>query len=105
LTAVADWGLRNLLERAHGLGATEPEHYLLPFNLRKSRILSKITQQKWDVTRPMVTWVKSWRKLMEACGMSGFRFHDLRHYAESRNIPNAALAISSCAYMQINDSA
>jgi integrase len=79
LTAVADWGLRNLLERARSLGATEPEHYLLPFNMRKSRIHSKITKQKWDVTRPMVTWVKSWRKLMGACGMKGFRFHDLRH--------------------------
>jgi integrase len=79
LTAVADWGLRNLLERARSLGATEPGHYLLPFNMRKSRVHSKITKQKWDVTKPMVTWVKSWRKLMEACGMSGFRFHDLRH--------------------------
>src|SRR5260370_34939889 len=27
----------------------------------------------------MSTWVKSWRKLMEACGMTSFRFHDLRH--------------------------
>jgi integrase len=79
LTAVAEWGLRNLLQRARALGATEPEHYLLPFNVRKSRILSKIAKQKWDVTKPMVTWVKSWRKLMGACGMPGFRFHDLRH--------------------------
>jgi integrase len=79
LTAVGEWGLRNLLERARGLGASEPEHYLLPLSMRKSRILSKVTDQKWDVTKPMVTWVKSWRKLMEACGMPGFRFHDLRH--------------------------
>jgi integrase len=28
---------------------------------------------------PMVTWVKSWRKLVTACKMPGFRFHDLRH--------------------------
>jgi integrase len=27
----------------------------------------------------MVSWVRSWRKLTEACGMKGFRFHDLRH--------------------------
>lgn len=79
LTAVAEWGLRNLLERARALGATRPEHYLLPLNIRKSRILSKTTDQKWDPTRPMATWVKSWRKLMGACGMPGFRFHDLRH--------------------------
>jgi integrase len=79
LTAVAEWGLRNLLERARALGVTEPEHYLLPLNIRKSRNMCKGTDQKWDMTRPMTTWVKSWRKLMEACGMQGFRFHDLRH--------------------------
>src|SRR5262249_37040102 len=46
---------------------------------KKSSILSKTTDQEWDVTRPMATWVKSWRKLMVECGMAGFRFHDLRH--------------------------
>jgi integrase len=79
LAEVAEWGLRHLLERAKALGATEPEHCLLPFFNRKSRIQSKITDRKWDVTKPMSTWVKSWRKLMDACGMAGFRFHDLRH--------------------------
>ena len=79
LMALADWGLQNLLLRAQALGATEPEHYLLPLNLRKSKHLSGQTKAKWDVTRPTTGWVKSWRKLMEACGMQGFRFHDLRH--------------------------
>lgn len=79
LMALADWGLRNLLLRAEVLGATEPEHYLLPLNLRKSKHLSGETKAKWDITRPMTSWVRSWRKLMEACGMQGFRFHDLRH--------------------------
>jgi integrase len=79
LMALADWGLQNLLLRAQALGATEPEHYLLPLNLRKSKHLSGQTKAKWDVARPMTGWVKSWRKLMEACGMQGFRFHDLRH--------------------------
>lgn len=79
LMALAEWGLRHLLERASALGAVEPQHYLLPFNLAKSRHCSKISTQKWDVTRPMVSWVKSWRKLMKACEMQGFRFHDLRH--------------------------
>jgi integrase len=79
LMALAEWGLRELLYRARTLGATEPEHYLLPMNLRRSRHWSKKTEQKWDVTQPMITWVKSWRKLMTACRMPGFRFHDLRH--------------------------
>ena len=79
LMALAEWGLGELLYRARQLGASEPEHYLLPLNLRKSRHWSKKTKQKWDVTQPMITWVKSWRKLMEKCKMRGFRFHDLRH--------------------------
>ncbi len=79
LMALAEWGLRELFYRARQLGATEPEHYLLPLNLRKSRHWSKKTTQKWDPTQPMVSWVKSWRKLMAASQMKGFRFHDLRH--------------------------
>jgi len=79
LMALAEWGLQELLYRARQLGASEPEHYLLPLDLRKSRHWSKKTKQKWDVTQPMTTWVKSWRKLMEKCNMRGFRFHDLRH--------------------------
>src|ERR1700692_2404749 len=76
LMALAEWGLQELLYRARQLGASEPEHYLLPLNLRKSRHWSKKTKQKWDVTQPMTTWVKSWRKLMEKCKMRGFRFND-----------------------------
>jgi integrase len=79
LMALAEWGLRELLYRARMLGATDPHHYLLPMNPRKSRHWSKKTKQKWDVTMPMVTWVKSWRKLVTACKMPCFRFHDLRH--------------------------
>lgn len=79
LMALAEWGLRQLLLRAQALGATEPHHYLLPLNVSKSRKLAKVTDKKWDVDRPMTTWVKSWRKLMVASDMKGFRFHDLRH--------------------------
>ena len=79
LTALGEWGLRHLLERAEMLGATEPTHYLLPLNRKKSRHLAKKSAQTWDVTRPMTSFVKGWRKLMECCKMQGFRFHDLRH--------------------------
>jgi integrase len=71
--------LHRLVERAKLLGATEPTHYLLPLNVKKSRRLARRTESKWDVTRPMTGWVRGWRKLMEACNMAGFRFHDLRH--------------------------
>ncbi len=77
LMALADWGMRQLLLRAQALGATEPQHYLLPLSLTRSRSADK--NQKFDVNRPMTGWVKSWRKLTQKCNMDGFRFHDLRH--------------------------
>ena len=78
LMALADWGMRQLLLRAQALGATEPQHYLLPLSLTRSRS-AKDKNQKFDVNRPMTGWVKSWRKLTQKCNMDGFRFHDLRH--------------------------
>jgi len=78
LMALAEWGLRNLLLRAQALGATESQHYLLPLRLCKSNS-PRDKKRKFDVTKPMTSWVKSWRKLIEKCGMKGFRFHDLRH--------------------------
>lgn len=78
LMALAEWGLRNLLVRAHALGATEPQHYLLPLRLVKSNS-PRDSNRKFDVNRPMTRWVRGWRKLTEKCGMKGFRFHDLRH--------------------------
>jgi|GEM_PF-1017484 len=79
LTALAKWGLRHLLERAHALEATEPQHYLLPLQLTQSRYYDKEKHEKWDLNRPMASWTRSWRKLVAECGMPGFRFHDLRH--------------------------
>ena len=79
LMAIAEWGLQQLLLRAQTLGATAPEHYLLPLNTARSRYAAQRASGEWDVTRPMRSWVKSWRKLMAASGMRGFRFHDLRH--------------------------
>ena len=78
LMALAEWGLHNLLIRAHALGATEPQHYLLPLRLVKSNS-PRDPNRKFDVNRPMTRWVRGWRKLTEKCGMTGFRFHDLRH--------------------------
>ena len=79
LMALAEWGLGQLLLRAQALGASAPEHFLLPLNVSKSRHLAKSTNAKWDASKPMTSWVKSWRKLTNSCGMNGFRFHDLRH--------------------------
>jgi hypothetical protein len=67
--ALAEGGLHHLLERARALGSVEPHHDLLPFCIAKSRHRCKMSAQKWDVSRPMVSWVRSWRKLVEACGI------------------------------------
>ena len=78
LMAIAEWGLQQLLMRAQVLGATDLEHYLLPLNTARSRYSAQRVNGEWNVTKPMRSWVKSRRKLMAACGMRGFRFHDLR---------------------------
>lgn len=79
LMALAEWGLRHLLERAYALGASEPQHYLLPMQRMQSRYYRKGEDPKWELNRPMLSWARAWRKLVAACGMAGFRFHDLRH--------------------------
>jgi len=55
--------------------ADRKQHHVLA----KSRHLAKARQGRWDVNRPMKTWMKSWRKLVQAAGIGHFRFHDLRH--------------------------
>jgi len=36
---------------------------------------------KPDPTKPMSTWRTAWRSLTKVAGLSGLRFHDLRHHA------------------------
>lgn len=94
-----------LYVRAQSLGATEPEHYLLPADL--SRHTKKTDPLKgrrgFDATRHQVSWDTAWRSLRKAAGSAiqdtaskenrelsteereaiaafqGLRFHDLRH--------------------------
>jgi integrase len=81
LNELALWALKRLLKRAEVLGATDPEHYLLPANL------SKHTSEKdplhdhkgYDPTRHQTSWSTAWENLKAAAGMKNFRFHDLRH--------------------------
>ena len=56
-------------ERAKTLGVDRPEHYIWP----------ACRWGRTDATQPIKKWDTAWRSLREAAGLSGLRFHDLRH--------------------------
>jgi len=58
-----------MFERADLLGHSEPDHYLWP----------ACQWGRYDATKPMLKWDTAWRALRDAAGLSGLRFHDLRH--------------------------
>jgi integrase len=70
LNQTATWAILQLLERAQGLGARHPEHYLIP---------SRVEGEQYDPTQPPSRW--AWRKLTAEAGLPGLRPHDLRHHA------------------------
>ena len=71
--------VRILLVRAGDLGANKPEHYLLPKNL--SRIAHGLNKgaRGYDPLKHQIYWDSAWGSLTEKAGLSGLRFHDLRH--------------------------
>jgi integrase len=80
LNGTATWALARLLERAVALGATAPDHYLLPaFRFRRTQEQSS-AGTGFDPHSPMRSWRSAWRKLTKIAGLQGLRFHDLRHH-------------------------
>jgi len=81
LNELALWALKRLLKRAELLGATDPEHYLLPANLSKHTNKKDPLHDRrgYDPTRHQTSWSTAWENLKAAAGMKNFRFHDLRH--------------------------
>lgn len=63
-----------MVKRADVLGHTAPEHYLWCAS----------QHHKLDPTKPARKWDTAWRALREAAGLSGLRFHDLRHTVVTR---------------------
>lgn len=74
LNRTAWWAVERLLDRAHKLGATSPEHYLIP---------KRLSGKKYDAAQPPSRWGwrTAWRKLTKEAGLEGLRPHDLRHHA------------------------
>ena len=66
--------MEQLLLRARILGATQPEHYLMP---------SRVSGKKYDPTEPLSRWGwwTAWRRLSREAGLEGLRPHDLRLHA------------------------
>lgn len=61
-----------LMARAKQLGATKPDHHLLPYRGRVG--------VNWDPTQPARGCRTAWRKLTREVGMRGLRIKDLRHH-------------------------
>ena len=74
LNQTAMWAVEQLLLRARILGATKPEHYLMP---------SRVSGKQYDPTQPLSRWGwrTAWRRLAKEAGLEGLRPHDLRHHA------------------------
>jgi integrase len=76
-TPEVTWALGTLMERAKGLGATDPYHYLFPIH---------ITADRYDPLKPMTVWGmrKPWDAVREKTGLTWLRMYDLRHTAITR---------------------
>jgi integrase len=72
---------QRLLLRAKLLGASKPEHHLLPLNSSKGKFGIGTGRRGYDPTRAMKDGGTAWRTLVKKAGLDGFRFHDLRHAA------------------------
>ena len=85
LTDVACSALARLRTRAESFGPVEPSHYV--FASYVSRRVFHGTKvvgcnlAEFDPTKHVNSWRTAWRTLTKNAGLSGFRFHDLRHCA------------------------
>jgi integrase len=66
--------IMRMVARADRLGHTDPSHYLWCAS----------QHHKFDPTKPAAKWNTAWRALRNAAGLTGLRFHDLRHTVVTR---------------------
>ena len=99
LTDAAVDVLLRLRRRSEMFGPVEAAHYIFAsfkpvgrFNGREV-IGSRITE--FDPTTPIGSWKKAWRKLTKEAGLSGLRFHDLRHHAITELLTNPNISIQT----------
>ncbi len=77
LNQTALWAVKQLLDRAHTLGAVASDHYLIP---------RRIGGKDYDPAQPATPWAwrTAWRNLTKKAGLPGLRPHDLRHHAVTK---------------------
>ena len=69
--------IRELLERAEALGASDPNHFLLP-------AYPKAMGEPFDPMNHQKSWRSAWRSLTKEAGLKGLRGHDLRHHSATK---------------------
>jgi integrase len=77
----AVWALTWLIERAKALGASDPEHFILPCNhSRRTRDYDPLKGRKgYDPTMPQGSWRGAWHALRKAAGLESYWFYHARH--------------------------
>jgi hypothetical protein len=85
--------LRKLSEM---FGPIEPAHYAFasfkPVGQFRGKEVVGSRMTQFDPTTPIGSWKKAWRKLTKEAGLSGLRFHDLRHHAITQLPTNPNIA-------------
>ena len=81
LNQAATEAVTRLYRRAQLLGASEPEHYLLPADLSRHTKTSDPLNggRGFDPARHQMSWDTAWSNLRRAAGFENLRFHSLRH--------------------------
>jgi integrase len=103
LTNVAASALARLRTRAESFGQVESSHYVFAafvpkFNFNGTNVVG-YNVMGYDPTRHINSWRTAWRSLTKKAGITGFRFHYLRHcaitsLAESRAADCTIMAIA-----------
>lgn len=76
--AEALWAIDQLLIRAHDLGSRDPQHYLFPFRISRS----KISHPDRQMTESGIK--KLWEEVRLASGLKWLRMYDSRHTGATR---------------------
>lgn len=86
----AFWAVSQLVARATRLGATVPDHYLLPGRAPRKG-------EGWMFSKPMLSWKKAWHALRKEAAkkyprLAKLRMYDLRHHAFTKLLENPAVS-------------